>query len=68
VRKLALAAFSLLVPGSALAHPDHVSGGDYGLTHLLTDPFHLLLAIAVVGLVLAVRWRVRRPASVRRRL
>ena len=64
--KIALATPVLLIPSVAAAHPEHFSGGSYGLAHFLSDPFHLafLLAGTLVGLA---TWRVlrRRMQAVR---
>jgi len=46
---------SALVPGLALAHPDHVSEAGHGLGHLLTDPFHLATAAAAVAAFFVLR-------------
>ena len=44
-----------LLPGVAAAHPQHTSGGDFGLMHFATDPFHVGLTAGVTLAVLAVR-------------
>ena len=47
--RIAITIGAILLPGVASAHPDHASGGDFGLVHYLTSPFHMgLTAIAVV--------------------
>jgi len=57
----------LLLPGVAAAHPNHLSGGDYGLLHFVTDPFHVgLTAAAVLLFVVARRSLLRRRALNRR--
>jgi hypothetical protein len=53
-------------PAVALAHPDHASGGDFGLLHFATDPFHVGITGAVVLLFLAGRSLLRRRAVGRR--
>ena len=57
----------LAVSGRALAHPDHLSGGDYGLAHLLSDPFHLALAAGAVAFALWLRRAVLRRREARER-
>jgi len=62
--RLAIALAVLLLPLTAGAHPDHGAGAGIDLTHLLTDPFHVLVIVAAaagVGTLLA--WR--RSAHVR---
>lgn len=44
-----------LAPGVALAHPDHLADGGYGLAHLLTDPYHLALSVAAVAAFVVLR-------------
>lgn len=46
---------AILIPGVAAAHPQHASGGDFGLVHFLTDPFHVGLTIGAALAFLAVR-------------
>ena len=53
--RLAITISAALVPGVVTAHPDHVSGGDSGITHFLADPFHVALLAAAVLIFLAVR-------------
>ena len=53
--KFAITIGALLIPGTAAAHPEHASGGDFGLVHFMTDPFHVALTAAGVLLFLAVR-------------
>jgi hypothetical protein len=72
MREFAIAVGALLAPTTAAAHPDHVPGGDFGLVHHLTDPFHLWTA-ALIGLGVALAWvalrraRSRDPAPIQRR-
>ena len=61
--RLAMAMSALLVPGIAGAHPDHAAGGDFGIVHFVTDPFHVGLTVALVLLLLAVGGRFQRRAS-----
>ncbi len=67
--KIAILIIALLLPSMAAAHPQHASGGDHGLVHFLTDPFHIALtAGAVLLFVAARRWtekRLARDRSVR---
>ena len=51
---------AILLPGVAAAHPQHASGGDFGLSHFLTDPFHIALTIGAALAFLAVRRLVLR--------
>jgi len=53
--RLAFAIGMVLIPGVAAAHPDHFSGGGYGIVHFLTDPFHVALSAAAILVLLAVR-------------
>jgi hypothetical protein len=53
--KLAVTIGAVLIPGAASAHPEHASGGGFGLVHLVTDPFHVALTTAAVLLFLLVR-------------
>jgi hypothetical protein len=68
MKKLAIVLGTTLLPGVALAHPDHASGGHFGLVHFLTDPFHLGLTAAAVGLFLVARRQLlrRRQAKIER--
>ena len=64
--KLAITLGAVLIPRAAVAHPNHVSGGDLGLVHFVTDPFHVALTAAAALLFLALRrWLVRSPAMSR---
>ncbi len=59
--RLAIAPWVVLVPTVALAHPDHVSGGSFGLAHYLTEPFHVgLTGAAVLFLLWAARLFLRK--------
>ena len=62
MRKIVVTIGVALLPGAADAHPEHGSGGDFGLIHFLTDPFHVVLTAAAILLFL-----VARRALVRRR-
>ncbi len=64
--KLAIAIGAVLIPGAAVAHPGHASGGDFGLVHFLTDPFHVALTAAAVLLFLVVRRSLLRSRSMSR--
>lgn len=66
--RILIATAGVLAPGAAMAHPDHLGGGDFGLAHLFTDPFHLGLAAGATLLAVA-SWRLlrRREATERRR-
>jgi hypothetical protein len=64
--KLATAASLVLVPSLASAHPEHATGGDFGLLHLITDPFHATLAAAVVVLFLAARRKLQLRSAANR--
>ncbi len=61
-----LITIAVLIPGAAAAHPEHASGGDFGLVHLVTDPFHVALTAATVLLFLAVRRSFVRSRSMSR--
>lgn len=55
-----------LLPAVAAAHPDHLSEGAgraFGLAHLLTDPFHVGLAVGAVALALGLRTGLRRARA-----
>ena len=53
--RIAITMAALLLPGAAVAHPEHFSGGSFGLGHSLTDPFHLMLTGAAAVLYFAIR-------------
>ncbi|MGH0035691.1 MAG: hypothetical protein ACQGVK_11765 [Myxococcota bacterium] len=57
---------TVLLPGIAAAHPAHGSGGDFGVVHFLTDPFHVGLTAVAVLAFLAIRKRLFRLRSVDR--
>lgn len=54
-----------LLPSLAAAHPGHLTGGDVGILHFVTDPFHLVVSGAGVLLIVALRrgLRARRTAA-----
>ena len=62
--RFTIAVAAVITPGVALAHPDHTSG-NFGLLHLLTDPFHVGLAVAAVTLFAVTRRYVLRRRAVR---
>ena len=64
--KLAVAIGAVLIPGAAAAHPGHASGGDFGLVHFATDPFHVALTAEAILLFLAVRRSLLRHRSMSR--
>lgn len=65
--RISITVAAVLLPSVAAAHPEHFSGGDFGLAHYLKDPFHVGLTCAAIFLVI-VAWRsVRRRFSVNRR-
>jgi len=66
MNRLAIAISAVLVPGVAAAHPDHTGGGDYGLVHFVTDPFHLAMTSAAVLLYFAVRRSLVRSRATNR--
>lgn len=55
----------MLSSGPALAHPDHLSNGQPGFAHLLTDPYHVGLTAGALALAFALRRTIvrRRRAS-----
>ena len=54
---------AVLVPATAWAHPGHgVGGGDWSLRHYLTEPEHVLPALALF-IAVAVAWRFLRGAN-----
>ena len=66
MQKHAIAIAAVLIPASASAHPEHLSGGDFGLFHLVTEPFHVALAAAALLLFLAARRALVRTPSLAR--
>ncbi len=65
--KLVITIGAVLIPGAASAHPEHASGGDFGVSHFLTDPFHVGLTAAAALLFLVVRRSLLRSRSMNRR-
>lgn len=65
--RLAIVPWVVLVPTVALAHPDHVSGGSFGLAHYLTQPFHVGLTGAAALFSLWAAQLILRKFSVSRR-
>ncbi len=63
MRKLAITIATGLIPGAAAAHPEHATGGDFGLLHLVTDPFHVALTAVAILLFLTVRRSLLRSRS-----
>lgn len=57
---------TLGLPGTAAAHPDHFSGGSFGIAHYLTDPFHLTVTLAAASLYFALRRLVVRRRAAQR--
>ena len=57
--KIWIATGTVLFPGIAVAHLDHVAGDDFGLVHYLSDPVHIALAGTAVLLFATVRWFAR---------
>ncbi|MCP5040763.1 MAG: hypothetical protein GY944_07015 [bacterium] len=56
----------LFMSSAAFAHPGHGQAGE-STTHLLTDPYHVGLAVVAIALVIGVaRLRHRTSARVRR--
>ena len=66
--RIAISTLALLLPSVALAHPEHASGGDFGLIHLLTDPFHVALAVGAGLAFVAMRKRALRSGVFPRRV
>lgn len=64
--KIAIIIAAILLPGAAAAHPDHASGGEFGLVHYLTDPFHVGLTVAAVLLFLVARRSMLRRHAFKR--
>lgn len=59
---------ALLIPLAAAAHPDHASGGDYGLMHFVTSPFHMGLTGAALLLFVVMRRSMQRGRAASRRV
>ena len=66
MRNFTTALGAALMPASAIAHPDHSTAETFGLGHLLTDPFHVALALGALLLFLVVRRSVVRGPSATR--
>ena len=66
-RIVTLATLCALLPGVAAAHPDHASGGDFGLLHFVSDPFHVGLSAAALLLFVAARRSLQRWRAASRR-
>lgn len=64
--KIAIMILAILLPGVAAAHPGHASGGDFGLLHFLTDPFHVGMTVAAILVFLAARRAMLRRLSSQR--
>ena len=64
--KLVITIGAVLIPGAAAAHPEHSSGGGFGLVHFVTDPFHLALTATAVLLFLVARRSLVRSRSMSR--
>jgi hypothetical protein len=64
--RIAVMIGAVVVPGAALAHPDHFSEGSFGLGHYFSDPFHLMLTVAAIGLYFAARRFAQRRRSAQR--
>jgi len=64
--KLVITIGAVLIPGAAAAHPEHASGGDFGLVHFVTNPYHVALTAAAVLLFLAARRSLLRSRSMSR--
>ena len=58
--KIATTLGAVLVPGIAAAHPEHFSGGAFGIVHYLTDPFHVGLVCVASFLVISAARSLRR--------
>jgi hydrogenase/urease accessory protein HupE len=64
--KIAVAAAALAATG-AWAHPGHASGGTTTLMHLLTEPDHVLMLLAAIGVGVAAVIAARRSPRQNRR-
>ena len=64
--KLAITFWAVLIPGAAAAHPEHALGGDFGVVHFVTHPFHVASTVAAILLVLAVRRSLLRSRAMSR--
>lgn len=63
--RIAMTIAAIFVPSVAAAHPEHFSAADFGIVHYLTDPFHVALTCAAVGLTVVVLRSLFRPSPVR---
>lgn len=63
MRKVAAAMQIVFWPGNALAHSGHFSGESYGISHFVTDPFHLVISAVAISLYLVLRRVVVRRRS-----
>lgn len=64
MNKIAIIFAGVPVPGIAVAHPEHASGGGFGLIHFLTDPFHVALLCAAFLICMALlRTALRRQSN-----
>ena len=61
--RIAMMIGTFLIPAVAAAHPEHVSGGGYGLPHFLADPFHVGLMAATVLILIGIRRSMLRRQS-----
>lgn len=68
MKKTVITVGAMLMPGIAAAHPEHFSGGDFGIVHYLTDPFHVGLTCVGVLFFIAASRLVRRRHSLNRRV
>ena len=66
IHRIAVAAAAFSATG-AWAHPGHGSGGTTSLAHLLTEPDHVLMLLAVVAVGIAAIVSSRRGARQNRR-
>ena len=60
MKKAGFIAWLALLATEAQAHPDHAGESAAGLSHLVTDPFHLSLIALAVGLAVGARLMLRR--------
>ncbi len=54
---------AVLLPATALAHPDHGLSGSADLLHFLADPYHLGVAVASMLICLALGRSIARRLS-----
>ena len=63
MNKIAVTISGAVLPTVAFSHPEHASGGDLGVLHYVTDPFHIgLIALSVVAVLMVRRSMLRRLA------